>query len=108
MPTSEIVDVSKMVLTKSELKLLKRIKKCGVATLTKEEARLIFGKGLVVLVSRPQEEMFSLSLSETGERYFTYRAQISHEKLAGWARYIITTAIAVAAFIKSFFFSEIN
>ena len=32
--------------------------------------------------------------------------RISREKAAEWIRYIITTAIALAAFIKSFFFTS--
>lgn len=91
---SEIVDVSKFVLNKDELRLLKKIRKRGVITVPKGEARLIEGKGLTMFVQPITNSEVSLKLSETGERYFTYKKQVTRENR-------ITRTIAIVALIIS-------
>ena len=91
----EIVDVSKIVLNKDELTMLKKIRKHGTFVVPKLECGIIVGKGLTVFVPPTTNTTVTLKLSETGERYFTYRKQISRENR-------ITRTIAVAALIISF------
>ena len=74
-----IVDVSKIVLNKDELMLLKRIRKAGRATLSNAEARIISGKGLTIHVPPATNNAVILQLSETGERYFTYQHERKKE-----------------------------
>lgn len=45
-----------------------------------------------------------ICLTDAGKCYFEKKSDITREKVVEWVRYCITTAIAVAAFIKSFFF----
>lgn len=45
-----------------------------------------------------------IELTDEGKCYFERKADRSREKRIEWIRYIITTLIALAAFIKSFFF----
>ncbi len=45
-----------------------------------------------------------ISLTDVGKHYFETNMDLTHEKRVEWIRYIITTGIAVSAFVKSFFF----
>lgn len=46
----------------------------------------------------------AVDITELGLDYLLYVGRKTKEKRTEWLRYTITTAIAVAAFIKSFFF----
>ncbi len=53
-------------------------------------------------VTRYYNAPCSFTLTGEGCCYFERKADMTHEKLVEWIRYIITTAIAVVALIKSF------
>ena len=46
-------------------------------------------------------ERYSIDLTDKGRHYFETNMDISHEKRIEWIRYIITTAIAIAAWITA-------
>ncbi len=55
-------------------------------------------------LTRYYNDPSAINLTNSGKCYFETKADRLDEKRVEWIRYIITTAIAVAAFIKSFFF----
>lgn len=45
-----------------------------------------------------------IRLTDAGKCYFEKKADLTRKNIVEWVRYSITTAIAIAAFVKSFFF----
>lgn len=57
--------------------------------------------GYITYKREPDGKIYQIDLTDSGKCYFEKRADISHEKKVEWIRYIITTAIAIAAIILS-------
>ena len=96
---SEIADVSRIVLNKNELALLKKIRKAKTLTLPKDAARVIVGKGLTTFVPPNTHESVTLMLSETGERYFTYRRE--HKKELWLVNFKIPVLVSIVTAIAT-------
>jgi len=60
--------------------------------------------GLITYKWSAQDGIYSIDLTDTGRCYFERQHDLSRKEKIEWIRYAITTAIALAAFIKSFFF----
>ena len=98
-----------IVLTKQEQTLFKRFKNGQHIALQRDEAKCIWRFGLIEehlewdgSVQLPWDGTFKIS--DKGKHYLQFQQEKRKRKQIEWIRYIITTAIAVAAFIKSFFF----
>ena len=104
-------DYSRVLLDKRERKIFKRFKHSDTAVLTKDEFKLLRKKDLVKGVLGGQSDSFDITIdkglceiSDNGRDYRLYKQFVAKSVAIEWVRYAVTTAIAVAAFIKSFCF----
>jgi hypothetical protein len=104
-------DYSRVLLDKRERKIFKRFKRSDTAVLTKNEFELLRKKDLVKGVLDGQSDWFKVKanhgiceISDNGRDYRLYKQFVAKSVAIEWVRYAVTTAIAVAAFIESFFF----
>ena len=94
-----------IVLTKDERTALKKIHRDQVSFRVYDpydalwKHRLIAGKR-----SNSDANVIAVRITDTGLRYLLYLKGKQAAKRNEWIRYGITTAIALAAFVKSFFF----
>lgn len=66
--------------------------------------RQLAGSGYVRLMNPGIDMSEYIDLTALGLHYKAYCAERKREKVIGWVRWGVTTLIALAAFIKSFFF----
>lgn len=66
--------------------------------------KVLQSMGLITYKWSAQDGIYSIDLTDTGRCYFERQHDLSRKEKIEWIRYAITTAIALAAFIKSFFF----
>lgn len=113
------VDITKVSLSKPELRKLKFIAKSELIE------RKLFDQDEVIsrlsnrgLIEFTCSDKFgydhiegilgvmpnSISLSDAGQQYLNRTTSLTKKERIEWVRYLVTTAIALAAFIKSFFF----
>ncbi len=101
------IDFDKILISRSEKKALRKLQKYGLVELDKETFNYFFINDLVYQHGTECDAFGSIipdgrcQLSETGKRFCLYRKAVISAKRIEWARYLITTAIAVAALIAS-------
>lgn len=104
----ETLDYSQIVLTRHQMRCLIAVSKDATQTPEREIAEQLRRKGLIkrnhVAGGNPLDYSGAYSLTDSGLEYIQYRKQYARHRRVDMIRYIITTAITVAAFIKSFFF----
>lgn len=102
----DMLSFSEIKLTRSERLCLECLDR-GKITVTGEnepELKRLFRHGLAHPVwQQSKDSPRQAAILPRGTDYLAYLNASRTQKRAEWIRYIITTAIAVAAFIKSFF-----
>lgn len=98
-----------IVLTPHEKQLFKQFKNGKIIMISRDDAFCIRRFGLIEehLVWVGSEQLpwdGTFVISDKGKHYLQYLKAARRKIQTDWIRYIITTAIAIAAFIKSFFF----
>ncbi len=99
------VDVSEIVLTVNDKKLLRKLLKDKVTLISEEDFRgcedydYLLDKNLAKINQGKMEDdgMIEILPTSDAERYFTYQRSVTVETVRNW----ITTVIAVAAFVLS-------
>ena len=94
-----------IVLTRDELKDLKKAYrgKLRFRHIDPNDALIKYGL-LFCRRGKENPEVAAVRITDKGRRYVIYMNQRAAFRRVEWIRYIITTGIALAAFIKSFFF----
>lgn len=72
------------------------------SAVTARLVRLGFAKRLI-FESKSNGPTTMFQITEPGHDYFMYQSGVKEKRRSDFIKYLITTAIAVAAFIKSFF-----
>ena len=105
-----MTDVTKIILTPAEQRAFNKfVCESDTADLTKEEFQLLINKGLLKDLMNGKSGWFSVmpdhgqcELNDTGKSLRAYQARQHSAEKKNNRRYWITTGIAIAALIKSF------
>lgn len=96
-----------MVLSKAEIKTLKKLNKSGDIPLPNDIAITLYKNNFVYQCSDEQDSLGQqihngkYHINDNGKRYLIYHNKTNKTKMIEWIRYLITTAIAVIALIIS-------
>lgn len=96
-----------VILKKEELKTLKALKKkpLRIEYNDVEHTLLAYALAKIVIIGTDENNNLitggTYTITDTGERYLIYRNEIRNKKISEWLRYIITTAIAIIALIRT-------
>ncbi|MEN6568284.1 MAG: hypothetical protein ABFC57_18520 [Veillonellales bacterium] len=96
-----------IVLSKDEIKSLKKLEKSGDMPLPNDIAKPLNKYNFVYQCSDEQDSLGQqihngkYQINDNGKRYLIYHNKTNKTKMIEWIRYLITTAIAVIALIIS-------